>query len=53
MFCKDKAMCEEPNQKQPKVKNESSDIQEKEASVKIAGPKTGKDKPGKTPAREQ
>jgi hypothetical protein len=45
----------EPNQNPgggPGEKNKSSDIQGKEASVKIAGPKTGKDKPGKTPARE-
>ena len=51
-------MCEEnqnQNNKggQPKVKNESSDIQGKEASVKIAGPKTAESKPKKAPAREQ
>lgn len=39
-------------QPQPKAKSESSDIQGKEASVKIAGPKTGKDKPKETPKRE-
>ena len=33
-------MCEEPKE-QPKAKSESSDIQDKEASVKIAGAKTG------------
>jgi hypothetical protein len=48
-------MCEEPNQNPgggPGEKDRSSDIQRKEASVKIAGPKTGKDKPSETPARE-
>jgi hypothetical protein len=50
-------MCEEnQNQKakggQPKVKNESSDIQGKQASVKIAGPKTAESKPKKAPAKE-
>lgn len=52
-------MCEEnQNQNdakggQPKVKNESSDIQGKEASVKIAGAKTAESKPKKAPAKEQ
>jgi hypothetical protein len=45
-------MCEEQKQ-QPKAKSESSDIQRKEASVKIAGAKTGgKDKPKEAPARK-
>jgi hypothetical protein len=39
-------------QPQPKAKSESSDIQHKEASVKIKGPKAGKDKPKETPSRE-
>lgn len=37
---------------QPKAKSESSDIQRKEASVKVAGPKTDKDKPKETPVKE-
>lgn len=37
---------------QPKAKSESSDIQEKKASVKIAGAKTGKDKPKQAPLKE-
>ena len=47
---------EEPNQNPgggPGEKDKSSDIQEKEASVKIAGPKTAESKPKKAPAREQ
>lgn len=49
-------MCEEPDQPrsgQPKVEQRSSDIQGKEASVKIAGAKTADKKPKKAPAREQ
>jgi hypothetical protein len=45
----------EPNQNPgggPGEKNKSSDIQEKHATVKIKGPKTAKDKPKETPARE-
>jgi hypothetical protein len=30
----------------------SSDIQEKHATVKVAGPKTAKEKPKQTPAKE-
>lgn len=44
---------EEEPKEQPKVKSESSDIQGKEASVKIAGPKTAESKPKKAPAKEQ
>lgn len=46
---------EEPNQNPgggPGEKDKSSDIQKKESTVKIAGPKTGKDKPDKTPVRK-
>jgi hypothetical protein len=48
-------MCEETNQNPgggPGEKDKSSDIQEKEASVKIKGPATGKDKPNETPVRK-
>ena len=38
---------------QPKAKSESSDIQGKEASVKITGPKTAESKQKKAPAKEQ